>query len=70
MKLVKLTSKKGNCLEDEGENNCLKLMKREILVEIWLKLANGDRKEVRNQKRVFECWHPTGGNTHESQENT
>ena len=42
-------------------------MKREILVEIWLKSANGDRKEARNQKRVFE-WYPKGGKTHESQE--
>ena len=44
-------------------------MKREILVEIWLKLANGNRREAENQKRVFE-WYPKGGNTHESQENT
>ena len=44
-------------------------MKHEILIEIWLKSANGDRKETRNQKRVFE-WYPKGGNTHESQENT
>ena len=28
-------------------------MKREILVEIWLKLAGGDCKEVKNQKRVL-----------------
>ena len=44
-------------------------MKRETLVEIWLKSANCDRKEARNQKRVFELY-PKGGNTHESQENT
>ena len=44
-------------------------MKREILVEIWLKSANGNCKEARNQKPVFE-WYPKGGNTHESQENT
>ena len=44
-------------------------MKREILVEIWLKSANGARKEARNQEQVFE-WYPKGGNAHESQENT
>ena len=44
-------------------------MKREILVEIWLKSANGDRNEAKNQKRVFE-WYPKGENTHESQENS
>ena len=47
---------------DVGKINYLKYMKREILVEIWLKLADGDRKEVKNQKRVFE-WYPTGGQT-------
>ena len=44
-------------------------MKREILVEIWLKSADGKRKEVKNQKRVFE-WHPKGANMHESWENS
>ena len=44
-------------------------MKHEILVEIWLKLANGDRKEAKNQKRVFE-WYPKGENMYENWENT
>ena len=47
--------------------NYLKLMKREMLVEIWLKSANGDHKKAKNQKRVFE-WYPKGATTHESQE--
>ena len=29
-------------------------MKREILVEIWQKSANGNHKEATNQRRVFE----------------
>ena len=44
------------------------LMKCEILVEIWLKLADGDHNEAKIQKQVFE-WYPTGSNMHESQEN-
>ena len=44
-------------------------MKREILVEIWPKLADGDRKEAKNQKRVFE-WYSKGTNMHESQESS
>ena len=31
-------------------------MKREILVERWLKSANGDHKEAKNQKRIFEWY--------------
>ena len=42
-------------------------MKREILVEILLKSAYGDRKEIKNQKRVFE-WYSKGAYIHESQE--
>ena len=42
-------------------------MKREILVEIWPKLADGDRKEAKNEKRVFE-WCPEGAKNHENQE--
>ena len=34
--------------------NYLKLMKREISVEIWLKSAKGNHKEAKNQKGVFE----------------
>ena len=30
------------------------LTKREILVEIWLKSADGGRKETKNHKRAFE----------------
>ena len=52
-----------------GKINYLKLMKCEILVEIWLKSANGDRKEAKNQKRVFE-WYSKVANMHESQENS
>ena len=44
-------------------------MKREILVEIWLTSAADDRKEAKNQKRIFE-WYPKGANMHESQENS
>ena len=44
-------------------------MKCEILVERWLKSANGDHKEAKTQKLVFE-WYPKGANTHESQENS
>ena len=44
-------------------------MKREILVEIWPKPADGDRKEAKNQKRVFK-WYPKEANMHESQENS
>ena len=47
--MVKLALKKGNHL-CVGKINYSKLMKREILVEIWLKLANGDCKEARNKK--------------------
>ena len=68
MKLVKLASKKGNDLKDVGEINYLKLMRREILVGIWLKSANGNRKKAKNQKRVCE-WCPKGATTPESQEN-
>ena len=31
-------------------------MEREILVEIWLNSAHGNRKETKNQKRVFEWY--------------
>ena len=44
-------------------------MQREILAEIWLKSANGGRKEAKNKKRVFE-WYLKGANTHDSQENS
>ena len=44
-------------------------MKRELLVELWLRLANGDRKEAKNQKWVFE-WYSKWANLHESQENS
>ena len=44
-------------------------MKREILVEMWLKSAVDDRKEAKNQKWVFE-WNLKGANMHESQENS
>ena len=44
-------------------------MKREILVEIWLKSADDDRKEAKTQKQVFE-WYPKGANMHESQESS
>ena len=44
-------------------------MKREILVKIWPNLADGDRKEAKNGKRVFK-WCPKGANIHESQENS
>ena len=45
------------------------LTKREILVEIWLKSADGDRKETKNHKRAFERY-PKGANMHKSQENS
>ena len=35
--------------QNVGNINYLKLMKREMLVEICLKLANGDRKAAKNQ---------------------
>ena len=44
-------------------------MKREIFVEIWLKLANGNRREAGNQKQVCE-WYPKEATTSESQENS
>ena len=44
-------------------------MKREILAEICLKSANGDRKEAKNQTLVSE-WYPKGSNARESQENS
>ena len=59
---------KGNPLQDVRKINYLKLMKHEILIEIWLKLANNDHKETKNQKRAFE-WYPKGANIHESQDN-
>ena len=37
-------------------------MKREILVEIWLKSADGNHKEVKDQKWVFE-WGAQKGQT-------
>ena len=67
--MVKLASKKGNHLEGVGEINYLKWMKREIFVEIWLKLANGNRREAGNQKQVCE-WYPKEATTSESQENS
>ena len=48
-------------LWDVGKINYLKLMKREILVEKWLRSANGNRKEMKNQKRVFEWYIPKRG---------
>ena len=47
----------------------LKLLKRVILVEVWLKSANGDHIEAKNQNQVFE-WYPKGTNMHESQDNS
>ena len=44
-------------------------MKREILVEILLKSADGDHKEAKNQKQVFK-WYPKEENMHESQKNS
>ena len=55
----KFCTKKRNNPEDVGKINYLMLMKREILVEVWLKSADGDHKEVKNQKWVFE-WYPNG----------
>ena len=46
-----------------GRINYSKCVKREILVEIWPKSAYGDRKEVKNQKRVFE-WYPKERDEH------
>ena len=51
MRVVKLASKKGKDLEDVVKINYLKLMKREILVEIWLKSTDDDHKEETNQTR-------------------
>ena len=62
MTMVNLASKKVSHLSRIiAKINCLKLMKR--VVEIWLKLADGDRKEAKNQKRVFE-WHSKGAHIH------
>ena len=47
----------------EGKFKYLKLMNREILIEICLKSADGNRKEAENQKWVFE-WYPKGANMH------
>ena len=38
-------------------------MNREVLVEIWLKSADGDRKKVKNQKRVHIRMVPKRGPT-------
>ena len=48
-----------------GKINHLKSMKREILVEIWLKSTDGDCKESKNQKQVFK-WHSKGEMMHKS----
>ena len=65
----KFSIKERNRLEDVGNINYLKFMKRETLVDIWLKLADSDRKEAKNQKWVFE-WYSKGANMHENHENS
>ena len=40
-----------------------------MLVEIWLKLADGDHKETKNQKRAFE-WYVLKRGKHKSQDNS
>ena len=44
-------------------------MKCGILIETWLKSADGDHKEAKNQKQVFK-WYPKEENMHESQKNS
>ena len=66
MKVVNLASKKNT--QDVDKINYLKIMKRELLVEIWLKVGLW-QSQMRNKKRAIE-WYPKGANMHESQENS
>ena len=45
---IGIEKKETTYVKDVGEINYLKLMKREILVEIWLKPAKGDHREAKN----------------------
>ena len=66
----KFSIKRNKTTWDVGKINYLKCTKREILlVEIWLKSADANRKEAKNKKWVF-WWYPKGANMHWSQENS